>query len=71
MATPVVSAEDAAFVVRVPALLGALRAGELDEEEQRGLDDALDGRSNAPAHPSTVVALLSAGLIPLLLSLCT
>ena len=35
------------------------------------LQKILAGEPNAPAHPAALAALLSAGLVPLLLSLCT
>ena len=68
MAAAAVSAGDAACCARVPALPEALR------DEERAAPALLELREDflarAPARPEAVAALLSAGLVPLLLSLC-
>ena len=66
------SEEDSALVARVPALLEALRDEERAAPALVELHDIfLDGRHKAPRNPATTDCLLSAGLVPLLLSLCS
>lgn len=73
MAAAAVSAADVAYVARVPAVLDALRSVDDDAVETalRELRGILAGASRAPVHAAAIHALLSAGLVPLLLSLCT
>ena len=73
MAAAAISAADAACVARVPALLEALRGGEdaVESALLELIDPVLAGTSRAPVYPSALSALLSAGLVPFLLSLCT
>lgn len=73
MAALAVSAADAAWLARVPALLEALRGptpSSALRKTLRALSAASSVARGVPNHPSAVDALLSAGLVPLLLSLC-
>ena len=73
MAAAAVSAADAACVARVPAVLEGLLVCDdaVMASSLRKICNMLAGELMAPAHPAATAALLSEGLIPTLLWMCT